>query len=50
MEFRLLSWIDTWGEEVAWAIRVGLAVIGGALWYLGRRNEAAAAEQTAKSN
>jgi hypothetical protein len=33
MEFRLLSWIETWGETAAWAIRVGLAVVGGALWF-----------------
>ncbi len=28
MEFRLLRWIDSWGETAAWGIRAGLIVIG----------------------
>ncbi|WP_242111862.1 hypothetical protein [Luteimonas aquatica] len=41
MEFKLLGWIDNWGPTVGIAIRVGLIVVGAALWWLGRRNEAA---------
>lgn len=28
MEFKLLMWIDTWGDTVAWVIRGGLALAG----------------------
>jgi hypothetical protein len=34
-EFRLLMWIDNWGETVGWAIRGGAAVIGAVLWFVG---------------
>lgn len=27
-EFRLLAWIDTWGETAAWGIRGGLILVG----------------------
>ncbi len=43
MEFRLLSWITNWGDGVAWGIRVGMVVVGGALWLLGRKTAAQAA-------
>lgn len=33
-EFRLLGWIDNWGETVGWAIRGGMIVLGGALYFL----------------
>lgn len=42
MEFKLLSWIDNWGPTVGIAIRVGLIVVGAALWLIGRKQEAAA--------
>lgn len=38
---RLLSWIDSWGEGVSWAIKIGLIVVGAALYIVGRKNEAA---------
>lgn len=41
MEFKLLSWIDSWGPTVGIVIRVGLIVVGGALWFVGRKREAA---------
>ena len=41
MEFVLLSWIDNWGATVGTAIRVGLLVVGAAMWLVGRRQEAA---------
>ena len=31
-EFVILMWIDTWGLEVGWMIRVGMIVAGVALW------------------
>lgn len=46
MEFTLLSWIDNWGSTTGFAIRVGLIVIGGALWLLGRKQEATQPAQT----
>ena len=36
MEFIVLSWVDMWGTTAGWAIRIGLAVVGGALWLVGR--------------
>ena len=35
MEFRLLTWIDNWGQGIGWAIRGGLVVVGGALAMMG---------------
>lgn len=32
---RLLMWIYTWGEGVAWAIKIALVVVGALLWFLG---------------
>jgi hypothetical protein len=43
MEFMILSWIDNWGVSVGWMIRIGLAVVGGALWVIGRKQESTAA-------
>ena len=43
MEFKLLMWVDTWGPTVGTLIRVGLVVIGGALWLVGNRREKVAA-------
>lgn len=34
MEFILMSWIDNWGPSVGWSIRIGIAVVGGAMWLL----------------
>ncbi|MDH3700901.1 MAG: hypothetical protein OEU46_06275 [Alphaproteobacteria bacterium] len=36
-EFRLLSWIDTWGETVGWAIRGALFVAGVVLYVIDMR-------------
>ncbi|MCI4567932.1 hypothetical protein [Lysobacter sp. CFH 32150] len=40
MEFKLLGWIDNWGATTGIAIRVGLIVVGAALWLIGRKQEA----------
>ncbi|MDR2012474.1 MAG: hypothetical protein LBQ20_05425 [Rhodanobacter sp.] len=39
MEFRILSWIDSWGVTVGWLIRIGLALVGGILWFFGNKSE-----------
>ena len=41
MEFIVLAWIDNWGTNVGWGIRIGLAVVGAVLWLVGRKQEAA---------
>ena len=43
MEFKLLSWVDAWGPMVGTAIRIGLVVVGGALWLMGNKREKATA-------
>lgn len=37
MEFRGLDLIDKWGPETGIAIRVGMIVIGGIIWFLAKR-------------
>ncbi len=27
-EFMVFSWINTWGEEVGWGIRIAMAMVG----------------------
>ncbi len=45
-EFRLLSWIDTWGETVGWAIRGTLFVAGAILYVIDMRmNQRHAADE-----
>lgn len=41
MEFKLLMWVDNWGPAVGTAIRVGLIVVGGLLWFIGNKREKA---------
>ncbi len=41
-EFTVISWIDNWGPTVGMAIRVGMIVIGAALWFMGNKKESAA--------
>lgn len=43
MEFIILAWIDLWGPTVGWIIRGALAVVGGVLWLIGRKQEGAEA-------
>jgi len=38
-EFRVLSWIDMWGETVGWAIRAAIIVAGAVVFFLGWRTE-----------
>ncbi len=39
MEFKILMWIDTWGETTGWAIRIGMIVIGAILFFMGKPKE-----------
>jgi hypothetical protein len=43
-EFRLLMWLDTWGESVGMGIRVGTAVIGAVVWFVGFKSEQSEAQ------
>ena len=36
---RLLAWFDRWGLAAGWAIRVLLVVIGGVMFFAGRKAE-----------
>ena len=36
MEFIILMWINFWGPEVAWTIRIGMICVGGLLWVASR--------------
>lgn len=36
---RLLVWVDQWGPLAGWIIRVILVVIGGILYFIGRKTE-----------
>lgn len=35
----ILMWIYEWGEGVAWAIKIGLVVVGAVLFFLGKPEE-----------
>ena len=41
---KVLAWIYSWGDGVAWGIKIGLIVGGGLLWLLGGNESDAAAE------
>ncbi len=38
---RVLMWIYTWGEGVAWAIKIACVVLGGTLYLIGSKTETA---------
>lgn len=35
----LLIWIYSWGDTTAWAIKIGLIVIGAVLFFMGGKSE-----------
>lgn len=45
MEFKILMWIDTWGETTGWAIRIGMIVLGAVLFFVGKSKEEEATEE-----
>lgn len=38
---KVLAWIYSWGDGVAWGIKIAFVVVGGVLWLIGRKQEAA---------
>lgn len=38
-EFRLLMWVDMWGETVGWAIRGAVIVAGAGMFFIGGRSD-----------
>lgn len=46
-EFRLLMWVDNWGETVGWAIRGAVIVAGAGLFFLGSRADQSEPSQAA---
>ncbi|WIO74700.1 hypothetical protein QP938_02010 [Porticoccaceae bacterium LTM1] len=38
-EFALVSWIDNWGYDTGIIIRIAMAVVGAALWFMGSRSQ-----------
>ena len=38
---KVLVWIYNWGDGVAWGIKIAFVVVGGVLWLIGRKQEAA---------
>lgn len=43
-EFRILSWVDNWGEGVGWGIRGAVIIVGGVLFFLGMKSEEGGSE------
>jgi len=39
LQLRFLGWIENWGETVAWAIKLGIIVVGLALFLMGKKDE-----------
>ncbi len=39
LEFKILIWVDFWGPMVGWAIRTGMALVGGLMWIFGTLGE-----------
>lgn len=39
LTIRFTDWIYEWGEGVAWAIKIGLVVVGAVLFFLGKPEE-----------
>ena len=38
-ELSILGWIDMWGDTIGWVIRIGLIVVGGALFLMIPKDE-----------
>ncbi|WP_299111322.1 hypothetical protein [uncultured Winogradskyella sp.] len=39
LTIRFLGWIDELGETTAWAIKIGLVVLGAVLFFMGKPEE-----------
>ena len=40
----ILMWIYNWGDTAAWAIKIGLIVVGAVLYFMGNSKEEESAE------
>jgi hypothetical protein len=38
-EFMFLSWVSNWGETIGWAIRIGIVLLGAALYLPNRHDD-----------
>ncbi|PWK52876.1 hypothetical protein [Pleionea mediterranea] len=47
-EFKLLMWIDNWGETIGWLIRGSAIVVGAGLFFIGNK-QASTESQPAES-
>lgn len=36
---RLMFWIYSWGETLAWVIKIAFVVVGGAMWLMANKSE-----------
>lgn len=34
-----LNWVNQWGEPIGWGIRIGVAVLGGILYFIYRHED-----------
>lgn len=42
MNFKLLMWIENWGPNVGWGIRIGMAVVGAILFIVASKQSQSA--------
>lgn len=49
MNLSLLVWIDMWGETIGWTIRIGLIVVGAALFFMMPQAEEEEAEENTEA-
>jgi hypothetical protein len=45
MEFRFLSFLESWGPTAGLGIKGGMGVIGAILWFIGHKQEDGEAEE-----
>lgn len=48
LQLKILTWIDNWGETTSWAIKIGLIVVGAALFLMGGKAQEAPADNPAE--
>lgn len=46
----LLMWIYSWGENVAWIIKIGLVVVGAILFFIGKSSAEDTLEEATEEN
>lgn len=44
----ILMWIYSWGDTAAWAIKIGLIVVGAVLFFMGKPSVKEEVEETAE--